>query len=90
LQKNIYYNDRQKRELCDSIAQGMLQVDAFLRSKKESTDDIFELNFRRGLDGMEEEYKDRLLEETDTEIDDESNKTETNWDVEAVEDEDQL
>lgn len=90
MQKNIYYNDRQKRELCESIAQGMLQVDSFLRSKGENSDDIFEVNFRRGLEGMEEEYKDRLLEETDTEFDDESNKAETNWDLEAVEDEDQL
>lgn len=89
IQKNIYYDDIQKRHLCSAIACGVSAVDSYLLSANDE-DDVFEPTFRRGLDGLEEEYKEKLLQDIEPEIDDDSGMGETNWDVEAVEDEDQL
>ncbi len=94
VQHNHFYTDRQKAQLVDGIAAQMVLLHQKLDSKDADNhctgDMIFDPTFRKGIPGIEKENRDKLLSQNVVKIEDGSDKGETNWDITAVEDEDQL
>jgi hypothetical protein len=56
----------------------------------DAIDEIFNPRFRKGLRGIEEEERRKQLLELTTPVEKEVEQGETDWSVQAVEDEDQL
>ena len=94
LSKNVYVPDRDKEFISNRIAQishSILEsVDKSILENEE-IDGIFIPGFRKGLAACEAEDLEALLAGNEPEVDDyDGEYEETDWDVEAVVDEDQL
>lgn len=87
LSKNYYFNEAECKYMSQSVARrtNMLLNEA---EKDFETDKIFDQDFRKGLAGIE--YERRMLEEMDDIEMVEFEQGETDWDTDAVVDEDQL
>ena len=91
LQKNVYIPDEHKYAMCNYVAKLGNDLDKYLKENEGAEHDeiAFEPWFRKGLTGIETEMKMKLGEEyipdEDTNI-----SEDTDWDVEAVADEDEL
>lgn len=91
IQKNFYYNDRQRLQMVSGIAANMVGLQAVLDKTDVSTVDmVFDPTFRKGIPGIERENRERMLSQVVVRDDDGLEKGETDWGVNAVEDEDQL
>ena len=94
LSKNVYVPDRDKEFIANRIAQishGVLESADKGILENEEIDGIFMPGFRKGMAGVEAEELEALLSGNKIEHDDDQGEyEETDWDVEAVIDEDQL
>ena len=97
IQKNYYYSDADKYQMAESIAsfQNKLLAHHARRTaeetaKKSGPDLIFRPDFRKGRAYMEVEQRLKLIEDQKVVEDLTFVQGETNWDVQAVIDEDQL
>lgn len=94
----MFYSDKDKHRLLETIAKLYNKVEAHYEeqtsgSKEKEIDLIFRSDFRKGRPFFEEEQQrlKALSEERFTEeVVDEYAQADTDWDVQAVEDEDQL
>ncbi len=90
MSKNVYVSEADRDRICNGIAHHghrmILSAEESVRNG-EAVDMVDMPNFRRGYLGMEEEQR-RLL--AAVEDSPEASLIETDWDVEAVVDEDQL
>jgi hypothetical protein len=66
------------------------RLDSKIADDDSTLDMIFDPTFRKGIPGIEKENRDKLLSQNVVKIEDGADKGETNWEVAAVEDEDQL
>jgi len=91
IQKNYYYSPEQQHLLCNGIAHMANKIEAYCEKNKDMKPEmIFQYGFKKGLSGIEEEDRLKALAGLVTVVDDEYLQEDTDWDVEAVEDEDQL
>jgi len=93
----MFYSDKDKYKLLETIAKLYNKVEAHYEeqtsvSKEKEIDLIFRTDFRKGRPFFEEEQRLKALsgEGFIEEVVDESAHADTDWDVQAVEDEDQL
>jgi hypothetical protein len=95
IHQNYYLADSDKYRLCDEIAAMTARYHQYIQSndsdgKAIENDGLFLRSFRKGLPGMEEEHRLKALADINPNTAGQYVQSETNWDVEAVEDEDQL
>ena len=90
--KNTCYSDRDRSYIANGIARETEKMLAFAarfsKTRVGEMDMVFQPGFRKGLPGIEEEKRRRALE--DFKPADTFAQAETDWEVEAVVDEDQL
>jgi glycerol-3-phosphate cytidylyltransferase-like family protein len=94
----MFYSDKDKYKFLETIAKVYNKVEAHYEeqtsssSKEKEIDLIFRADFRKGRPFFEEEQRLKALsgEGFTEEVVDEYAQEDTDWDVQAVEDEDQL
>lgn len=99
INKNYYFNDEEKYRLTNEIAALAERYEQYTAKQEGSgkeggqpleLDAIFTSTFRAGLPGIEEEMRLKALEDDQPRDANEFVQAETDWGVEAVEDEDSL
>jgi len=90
----MFYSDKDKYKFMETIAKVYNKVEAHYEeqtSREQDLDLIFRSDFRKGRPYFEEEQRLKALSgEVFTQEVDEYAQADTDWNVEAVEDEDQL
>lgn len=91
----MFYSDKDKYKFLETIAKLYNKVEAHYEeqtSKEQEIDLIFRTDFRKGRPFFEEELRLKALsgEGFTEQVVDEYAQEDTDWDVQAVEDEDQL
>lgn len=91
LSKNVYFSEEQREQMCNSLARQTHRIYAGTDEVLGGADElVYQKSFRKGLLGIEEEKRRLALEDNSNVPERDFKQEDTNWDVEAVEDEDQL
>ena len=85
----MFFNESEKHLICNSLAYKANKIITAATLAQDS-DLIFSADFRKGYEGIEEEKRRMLLAQDDGSASAFSDKEDTNWNVEAVVDEDDL
>lgn len=91
IQPNYYMTDFEKQNMLNGIASLKNKLEAYIDAHRNHTFDmVLQPGFRKGRKGIEEELRLKALAEQNSVPVNGYEQADTDWDVEAVEDEDDL
>lgn len=99
MHKNIYYSDTQKQSVVDLIGTKTNEVYDYINqgpmsntweNPSQAYDPVFRYGFRKGIEVIEEEEQEAAIRETHKQSTKRFVQAETDWEQEAVDDEDAL